>query len=915
MKPEDQARVDIDKMLAASGWRIQDYGDLNLGAARGIAVMEYPLGKDAADYALFIDRNPVGVIEAKKVGWTLSGVTEQSEKYLIGLHEKFPNAPCKPPFSYETTGVETLFADRREPNYRSRHVFTFHTPDELSAWLREEKPLRARLKEIPPLNYQNLWACQDQAVRNLEESFAANRPRALIQMATGSGKTFTAVTSIYRLIKHTGAKRILFLVDRGNLSRQALREFQQYVTPDDGRKFTELYNVQQLQSQTIDPVAKVVISTVQRMYSILQGEPEFDETKEEFSEFEKRISEEPLDVEYNSNIPINEFDFIVIDECHRSIYNRWKQVLDYFDSFLIGLTATPSKHTIGFFNNNQVMAYTHERAVADGVNVGYHVYRIRTGITEEGSQLQAGEIVEKRDRLTRIAQAEKLDEDIEYSPNQLDRDVVAIDQIRLVIRTFKDKLPEIFPSRKVVPKTLVFAKDDSHAEDITKIIREVFDEGNEFCKKITYKTTGEKPEDIIASFRNSTYPRIAVTVDMIATGTDIRPLECILFMRDVRSKLYFDQMKGRGTRTIKPDDLMSVTPDAKSKDHFVIVDAVGVCEHAMSDTHSLNRNLGASFEQLLQATAEGRANTDDIESLAYRLARLDRKLDKKEKEEIVKVSGGLTIPQLVNQLLDGIDTDKQVALAKDRFKTDAPTKQQIEQVSQESIKQVSQLFDSAKMRQTILDVKKRNEQIIDKISIDRLIEAGFVKEAKEHSQKIVENFKEFLEKNKDELLALQILYSKPYKIRELTFNDIKEVASKIEMPPYSLTPEELWAAYQQLEKSKVKDNPKKILTDLISIIRFAMGKEEILVPFDEKVTERFEKWLVEQERSGRKFTQEQKEWLVMIKDQIALSITASLDDMDDIPFSQKGGRIKLYKLFGNDYEKILQELHEVLISQ
>ncbi|QLH09465.1 type I restriction endonuclease subunit R [Candidatus Nitrosotenuis sp. DW1] len=914
MEPEAQARKKIDQMLSKSGWIIQDYGDLNLGTGKGIAVREYPLGKDNADYALFIDRNPVGVVEAKRAGHTLSGVTEQSEKYLTGLYEKFPNSPRKPPFSYETTGIETLFADRREPNYRSRHVFTFHTPEELSSWLREEKSLRTRLKEIPPLNYQNLWDCQKQAVRNLEESFAANRPRALIQMATGSGKTFTAVTFAYRLIKHAGAKRILFLVDRGNLSRQAYREFQQYVTPDDGRKFTELYNVQQLQSQTIDPVAKVVISTVQRMYSILQGEPEFDETKEEFSEFEKRISEEPLDVEYNQNIPINEFDFIVIDECHRSIYNRWKQVLDYFDSFLIGLTATPSKHTIGFFNNNQVMAYTHERAIADGVNVGYHVYRIRTGITEEGGLLPAGEIIEKRDRLTRIEQAEKLDEDVVFAPNQLDRDVVVKDQIRLVIRTFRDKLSEIFPNRTVVPKTLVFAKDDSHAEDITEIMREEFHEGNDFCKKITYKTTGEKPEDIIASFRNSTYPRIAVTVDMIATGTDIRPLECILFMRDVRSKLYFDQMKGRGTRTIKPDDLMSVTPDAKSKDHFVIVDAVGVCEHAMSDTHSLNRNLGASFEQLLQATAEGRAGADEIESLAYRLSRLDRKLDKKEKEEIIKVSGGLTIPQLVNKLLDGIDSDNQVTLAKQKFKTDEPTKQQIDQVAKESILEVSKLFDSAKMRQTILDVKKRNEQIIDRISIDKLIDAGFVKEAKEHSEKVVENFKEFIEKNKDELLALQILYSKPYKIRELTFNDIKEIASKIETPPYNLTPEDLWSAYQQLEKSKVKDNPRKTLTDLISIIRFAVGKEEILTPFDEKVTQKFEKWLMEQEKSGRKFTLEQKEWLVMIKDQIATSITASLEDMDDIPFSQKGGRIKLYKLFGDDYEKLLQELHEVLIS-
>ena len=576
-----------------------------------------------------------------------------------------------------------------------------------------------------------------------------------------------------------------------------------------------MYNVQQLQSQTVDPVAKVVISTVQRMYSILQGEPEFDETKEEFSEFEKRISEEPLDVEYNPNIPINEFDFIVIDECHRSIYNRWKQVLDYFDSFLIGLTATPSKHTIGFFENNQVMAYTHERAVADGVNVNYHVYRIKTEITEQGGHLDAGEIVEKRDRLTRMEQAEKLDEDVDFVPTQLDRDIVVKDQIRLVIRTFRDKLPEIFPGRKVVPKTLVFAKDDSHAEDITQIIRTEFKEGNEFCKKITYKTTGEKPEDIIASFRNSTYPRIAVTVDMIATGTDIRPLECILFMRDVRSKLYFDQMKGRGTRTIKPDDLMSVTPDARSKDHFVIVDAVGVCEHAMSDTHSLNRNLGVSFEQLLQAAAEGRAGADEIESLADRLSRLDRKLDKKEKEEISKVSGGLTIPQLVNRLLDGVDTDKQVALAKEKFNTLEPTKQQIEQVSKESIRQVSQLFDNAKMRQTILDVKKKNEQIIDRISIDRLIGAGFVKQAIDHSQKIIENFKEFLEKNKDELLALQILYSKPYKIRELTFRDIKEVAEKIETPPYYLTPEELWSAYKQLEKSKVKDNPKLFRSQIV----------------------------------------------------------------------------------------------------
>jgi len=275
MKPEDKAREGIDKMLEDSGWIIQDFKDLNLGASFGIAVREFPIGKDSADYALFIDRHPVGVVEAKKVGWTLSGVTEQSGGYLKGLKEKFPNAPRTPPYSYETTGIETLFADRRDPDFRSRQVFTFHRPEVLAEWLKEEKTLRAKLKEIPELNYKNLWSCQDKAIRKLEESFAANRPRALIQMATGSGKTFAAVTFCYRLIKHAGAKRILFLVDRSNLGRQAEREFQQYDTPDDGRKFTELYNIQRLQSQTIDPVAKVVISTIQRMFSILKGEKEY----------------------------------------------------------------------------------------------------------------------------------------------------------------------------------------------------------------------------------------------------------------------------------------------------------------------------------------------------------------------------------------------------------------------------------------------------------------------------------------------------------------------------------------------------------------------------------------------------------------------------------------------------------------
>ena len=914
MDPEEKARKTIDKMLTDSGWIIQDYEDRNLSAGLGVAVREFPLGKDSADYALFLDSQPVGVVEAKKAGHTLSGVVEQSEKYLDGLHEKFTSAPMRPPFSYETTGIETKFVDRRDPNHRSRYVFTFHRPELLREWLKEEKTIRGRLKEIPKLDYENLWGCQSEAIINLEDSFAQNKPRALIQMATGSGKTYTAVTSVYRLIKFAKARKILFLVDRSNLGRQALREFQQYVTPDDGRKFTDLYNVQHLLSHTIDPIPKVVISTIQRMYSILKGDKEYEEENDEFSSFEDPPDDTPVEVKYNADIPIGEFDFIIIDECHRSIYNKWKQVLDYFDSFLIGLTATPSNDTIGFFNNNQVMRYTHERAVVDAVNVGYHVYKIRTKITEHGSTVEAGQFIEKRDRPTRKQVAEQLDEDLIYTEDELDRSVVSKDRIRLIIRTFKERLPEIFPNRTNVPKTLIFAKDDSHAEDITEIIREEFGLGNEFCKKITYKTK-EKTEELISSFRNSPMPRIAVTVDMIATGTDIRPLECIIFMRDVKTKNYFDQMKGRGTRIIKSDDLQAVTPDATSKTHFVIVDAVGVCEHAMSDTHSLSKNPSVSFKELLDKAIDKNADEDDIQSLIYRLSRLDKKLDQEDKDEITEVNNGKTLSDIGKTLLDGIDADKRVEMAKEQFNTEEPTTEQIKTVSKQMIDEACKVFDSVKLRKTILDIKSKNEQIIDDVSIDELLEAGFTDKVQNIDNKTIKNWTLFIEKNKDQITALDIIYSKPYRMREITFSDIKNLVNSIEKPPYNLTPEVIWSAYQRLDKSKVKNNPVKMLTDLIPIIRYSSGEEGSLLPFSEIVNEKFEKWLIQQESSGRKFTPEQKEWLVMIKDAIASSVSITIDAIDDVPFNQKGGRVKFFEIFGDDYEKILDELHEVLVSQ
>jgi type I restriction enzyme R subunit len=917
MKPEERARQRIDQLLMAAGWVVQDLRELNLGAAPGVAVREFPLKSGSADYLLFVGRQAVGVVEAKPAGTTLSGVADQSEKYLAGFPQNLPHVMEPLPFAYESTGIETFFRDLRDPDPRSRRVFAFHRPETLGEWSSQIDTLRARLRTMPPLIMEGLRDCQIQAIQSLEKSFADNRPRALIQMATGSGKTYAAVSFIYRLIKFANARRVLFLVDRSNLGRQTRKEFQQYVTPDDGRKFTELYNVQHLTSNTLDPVSRVCITTIQRLYSMLKGEPEFEVELEEQSLFDLSPREDrPKEVSYNPQIPIETFDFIVTDECHRSIYHLWRQVLEYFDAFIIGLTATPSKQTFGFFNQNLVTEYSHERAVADGVNVGYEVYRVQTQITEEGSKVEAGYYIDRRDKLTRKTRWELLDEDIEYTASQLDRDVVAPDQIRTIISTFKEKLfTEIFPSRSEVPKTLIFAKDDSHAEDIVHILREEFGKGNEFCKKITYKTTGEKPEDLIASFRNSYNPRIAVTVDMISTGTDIKPLECLLFMRDVKSRVYFEQMKGRGTRTISPTDFNAVTPDADCKTGFVIVDAIGVCENDKTDSRPLERKRSVPFDKLVMSVAMGDRDEDTLSSLAGRLASLNKQITDADRKEIQQAAQGKSLKDIVNGLLDAIDPDKKIDKAREIFKTEAPTEEQMGKASQELVKFACAPFDSPKFRNTIMDIKKRSEQVIDTISKDKVIFAGFDEQAKEKAQNIVDTFKRFVEENKDELTALQLIYGKPYSRRRLTYEEIKSLAEAIKKPPYELTPELVWQAYEQLDRAKVKGaGPQKLLTNIISLIRFVVGETDTLEPFPEVVNRRFESWLTQQEQLGRTFTPEQREWLEVIKEHIATSASITIEDFGLSPFYEKGGAVRANRLFEQQLDKLLEELNEVLVA-
>ena len=912
-QPEQQAREEIDRLLNAAGWQVFDVAQANIHAARGVALREFPLesGCGFADYLLYLDGKAAGVIEAKKLGATLTGVEIQSGKYAQGLPASLPAWRRPLPFLYESTGIETHFTNGLDPAPRARGIFAFHQPDTLAEWLRyagtatatghnaaEPAPtFLARLKTMPPLVEAGLWPAQVKAIHNLEKSLAANKPRALIQMATGSGKTYTAINFIYRLIKFAGARRVLFLVDRANLGRQTKKEFDQYLSPYNNFKFGEEYIVQHLAGNTLDTTARVTISTIQRMYSMLKGRELADEDDEHSTEEIESLFKEPEPIAYNPAIPIETFDIIVTDEAHRSIYKLWRQVLEYFDAHLIGLTATPNKQTFGFFNQNLVMEYGHEQAVADGVNVNYDVYRIRTEVTEAGSKVEAGYWLEVRDKETRARRDWQLDDDFEYAPEELDRSVQTPDQIRTIARALRDNWQrDLFPQRTELPKTLVFAKDDNHAEAIVQILREEFGRGNDFAQKITYRSTGKTPEQLIKEFRTSYYPRIAVTVDMVATGTDIKPVEIVMFMRSVKSRSFFEQMKGRGVRVIKDADLRGVNPGENiSKDRFVIVDCVGVCERDKTDSRPMDQKKSVPFEALLQAVSLGNVEPEVLSSVAVRLARLDRSLTEPERARVLATANGLGLKELAGTIVEALNP------AEDR------SPQQAEAALRNAVKP---LADPA-LRQLLVSLKAQKELVIDTVTQDRVIEAAYSAEARERAEGIVQSFEAFIAEHRDEITALQILYSRPVRA-PLKFEDIKALAETLHAPPRLWTESQLWQAYAALDKARVKGaSGRRILTDLVSLVRYAMHQDNELVPYPERVAANFKAWIAQQDHD---FTPEQQHWLEMIRDHIAANLGIDLDDFEYAPFNKEGGLGRVHQLFGEKLPLVIEELNRELVA-
>ncbi|NDZ75395.1 DEAD/DEAH box helicase family protein [Streptomyces sp. SID10362] len=954
---EVQVRKRLDAMLTAAGWDVQDSGaDLNLHVqgdrrGNGVAVREVTTARGRADYALYVDRRLVGVIEAKREGADLSAAEAQADRYAdhpTDAQQRLNAWRTPLPFRYVSDGGETRFRSVLDPDSRTRRVFSFHQPRTLARWVRqaeedEQAPsYRARLRyRMPELDERPLRPAQVEAVRGVENSLALGKgqqgmgqSRALVQMATGAGKTFTAVTFSYRILKHARAERVLFLVDRNNLGAQAFAEFENFRTPDTDRKFADLYNVQRLGAEGMFVSSKVVISTVQRLYMELTGASLPSNGREDREEGDIGYDVEVpggIEVGYNPDIPPEAFDLIIVDECHRSIYGKWRSVLEYFDAPIVGLTATPVAQTFGYFNGNLVSEYSYQEAVADRVNVDFSVYEIATRITAEGGVIAQGTIP-VRDRRTRRQRYEDIDEDFEYGANQVGVGVISKDQLRTVVQTFHDRLfTEIFPERAkhdpatgallrdemYVPKTLVFAKNDNHAEEIVEVVRDVFGKGNDFCAKIT--SAARNAAERLAAFRNLPDLRIAVTVDMIATGTDVKPLECLLFLRDVKSWAYFEQMKGRGARTLSLTDFEKVTPGVGPKTRFVIVDAVGVTKKPKVDAAPLERHTDKqiSLEKLLRKTAANTIEEEEVSTLAARLSKLDIQMTDEERTEIQRLSGGLELTKIVHGMVEAVSADRQLEVREAAERTGRDPERAVRDLIERA---VQPLAAQPPLRARLLEMRRAKDILYDENGADELLRAGAVVDDEDTAARTVRDWRRYIDDHRDEIAAMSIAFSAGSDVPPgVAMNRLNDVARSIARPPRAWTPDRLWQAYEKLGEA-VTDGTRRThaAPDLLALLRYELagGAERGAPaprPYAAVVRERYQAWIFRQEQLGNRFTERQRWWLDRIAEATGKGVRFDTADLDYAPFTSRNGTDGFIAEFGGARaEHIITELDREL---
>ena len=870
--PEQKARVKIDQMLKDSGWTVVPRDDFTPDAVNAQAVEENLMkGNLEADYILYLDGKAIAVLEAKREENKLGlEVAEQAQNYGNILPDWVQAWKTPLPFIFLCNGDLLLFKDMREAKPSYKVIKKMFTPKEIVNLAGDDiKSQFAKLPALPPVGPKGLRECQFEAITNLEISFKQGLKKALIVLATGVGKTFTACTAAYRLLNYMGAKRVLFLVDRNNLGKQAEGEFGTYKLTETGNAFSDEYIVHRLRSVEKIGNASVVISTIQRLFAALTGQEVDEPDDDEEMEHDEDTPGKQVQLTGNVLLPSDFFDVIIIDECHRSIYGDWQQVLTYFNNAkIIGLTATPTPEAMAFFNKNRIVNYTLEKSIADGVNVPPRVYRIKTEISEAGGTLNEGEKVTKVSNLTGKGQNQKQKYDKDYTKTELDRSVVVPSQIETVVRAYKDAIYEsLYPEREknwyMIPKTLFFAKKESHAQDILKAIEKVFKDEfpdkklpEHFAQLITCKSGNSN--QLISDFRNNKDFRIAITVTLVATGTDVRPLEVLVFMRDINSEVLYTQMKGRGCRTIDDDKLRNVTTNANSKDFYYLIDAVGVTEHEKSmptPNGGEGRKKVLSLKDLLEHLAHGEVSNENLNLLAGYLSNVNKKAEPEDLIELNELIKTTAIKQICLDIYAAIDPDNKAF----------PEYKDINDPNTERKALISALINNVKARKKLLEV---NAGFI-KIAVeetDKLISAGF---SKEQSKQYIDSFEKYLEENKDEVEALRILYNQ--KKVAITYSMLKDLEKKLLAYNNQFKSEFLWTCYQTLngESGKVKPLNKEtelgVLTNLIPLVRYGYKIDNELVSLKRRFGSYFNLYCGQ---AWRKFTPEQVEIVQQIAEYI-----------------------------------------------
>ncbi|MBD5422501.1 MAG: DEAD/DEAH box helicase family protein [Bacteroides sp.] len=887
MTPEQIAREKIDRMFADAGWAVVNRDNYSPEIS-AVAIEEGLMkGNCEADYLLFINGKAVGVLEAKRreVDVTASIVADQAEHYAKSV-PNWCQAWFNPlPLAYVSNGNELYFRDLRNPDSQYEALKKIHTPKEITRLL----GINDYYAALPTLQKRGLRDCQYEAITELEKSFRAGQNRALMVLATGSGKTYTACLATYRMLNYTPMKRVLFLVDRNNLGKQAEGEFGTFRLTESGDPLNTIFEVNRLKSANVKKSDQIVISTIQRLFSLLSGQPIDDSDDEATDDETTEIVLPP-----NPQLPPDFFDMIVVDECHRSIYGNWRAVLEYFSSAkIVGLTATPIPETLAFFNNNQVVNYTLEKSIVDGVNVDHRVYRIRTQATEDGGAIREGDSLRRITRYTGNVEDVKNREIRNYTATELNRSIVNPAQIKLILETYRDAVytemftdPQREPIMDYLPKTLIFALNDAHAQNIVNIAREVFGpcitvDPDRFVQKITYSAGDSNA--LIRSFRNDKDFRIAVTVTLVATGTDVKPLEVVMFMRDVESQPLYVQMKGRGVRTIGDEQLRNVTPNAFSKDIFYLVDAVGVTEHTQTvPTPGDERPSQAiTLRQLLERLTHGEVHDNNLRLIAARLARIHNKATEEQRSEFEALAHA-SMADISSNIYQALESGSLPLY----LNVNEPNNQRKGLVRPLAVHPDAREFLCV-LNAGFINILQPGE--------DTLIEKGF---SQEEAASTTKAFEDYIEAHRDEIEALRIIYNNSG--QPLTYTTLKDLERKLREVNHKFNVSQLWNNYSILnpkavQKFTTKDE-KDALTNIIQVVRYAMHLTPELRSLPSMAAQRFELWCGQAQRP---LTESQKEVIRQIVSYIVSNGTTDLKDVRDY---DKTIAAQIIKSFGSPAE-------------